>query len=342
MKNRQASFVSHETINVHEHLADVISILINVDNKAVEDKLLLTMETTELTNLIETNEFLEKHNFDPIVYCCKTGQQIDYWSNDRIGQLIQTVGSNRAIEVIKIQSRNRIADQWLFTDGKALDKLSDNDPIGYFVYSLSKVLLEFQPFVEKLLTRESNIAKDKIIELKIIVYRQANKIPLIVIIRINELMRRYLSIIQSRAAYKHLAFPETRMEYVTHSISDLEAFEQGLQITLSNLIKYEFARGKLKPNLTYQEVMDLKLSYKGYSNFRHQKKMASMTEIEHTMYLLKDFMADMTPTMVGIKTPEKEKPQNFFVHKGEFKLKIKEPKKELIKISFATALQRKG
>lgn len=342
MAVKRHNFASSDTVNIREHLADVISILVNVDHKAVEDKLLLTMETTELANLVEIAELSAKYNFDPTVYCCKTGQQIDYWSDDRIGQLIQTVGKIRAIEIMKIQSHNRVADHWLFTDGKALDQLSDNDPVGYFVYSLTKVLIEFQPFVEHLNTRNSQIAKDKITELKIIVYKQANKIPLIVLIRVNELMRRYLSIIQSRAAYKHLAFPETRMEYITDSVSSLEDFEQGMQKTLGNLIRYEYSRGKLKPNLTYQEVMDLKLSYKGWSNFRNQKKMASMTEIEHTMYLLKDFMQDLTPTMVQIKTPEvNQQPQNAFIHKGELKLKLSVKKEKPIKLSFANVLQRK-
>jgi len=131
------------------------------------------------------------------------------------------------------------------------------------------------------------------------------------------------------------------MQYITNSISTLEDFEQGLQISLSNLIKYEFKRGRLKTNLSYQEVMDLKLRYKGYSNFRNQKKLKGMSEIEYTLYLLKDFMAEMTPTMVQIKTPEKQIPKNMFHHSGSLTLKIPAQQPKPIKISFATTLKRK-
>ncbi len=345
--------VSRETttFNARENLADIISLIVNVDQKALEDKLLLSLETSELSNLVDIAEI--SGTFDPAVYCTKTGQQIDYWSDDRIGQLIQSVGKERAVEIIKIRSRNRIADNWLFTDGVALDKLCDNDPVGYFVYALTHVVIEFQPgignlhgeianpFQKHLTDKTDNEIKDKLSELKAIVYRQANKIPLLTITRVNELMRRYLSIIQSRAAYKHLAFVETRMEYITHTVSTLEEFEQGLQETLSNLIKYECSRGKLKQNLTYSDVMDLKLSYKGWSNFGQQKRLKGMTNIEATMYLLREFMPNMTPTMVEIKTPQKETPHTVFHHKGELTLNIVEPKKQPIKLSFAAVLKRR-
>ena len=325
--------------NARENLADIISLIVNVDQKALEDKLLLSLETSELTNLVDIAEI--SGTFDPAVYCTKTGQQVDYWSDDRVGQLVQSVGKERAVEIIKIRSRNRIADNWLFTDGVALDKLCDNDPVGYFVYALTHVVIEFQPFVEHLGDKHSSEAVDKLCELKAIVYRQANKVPLLIITRINELMRRYLSIIQSRAAYKHLAFAETRMEYITHTISTLEEFEQGMQQTLSNLIKYECSRGKLKQNLTYSDVMDLKLSYKGWSNFGQQKRLKGMTNIEATMYLLREFMPNMTPTMVEIKTPQKDIQHTVFHHKGELTLNIQAPKKQPIKLSFATVLKRR-
>ena len=343
MQSANKDFVSRETIfNTRENLAEVVSLLVNVDNKAVEDRLLLVLETEQITNFIEIEEI--KKEIDTIVYCIKTGQEVDYWTDDKIGRLLQTIGKKRAIEVIKIKSKNQVANNWLFTDHIALNKLSETDPVGYFVYSINAVLCEMQHFTEALNIKNSwnkQWAKNELYELLPIVYNQANKIPLIIIIRINELMRRYLSITQTRAAHKHLAFPETRMEYVTSSVSYIEEFEQGLQTTIANLIKYEVARGKLKRNLTYHDVLNLNLSYKGFSNFRLQKKLNSMTEIEYTMWLLRDFMSDMSPTSVEIRTPEIKKPDTLFIHKGGFNLNINKPKKTPIKLSFATVLRRK-
>lgn len=344
MQSANRNFVSKEvTLTIRENLAEVISLLVNVDNKAIEDKLLLTIETNQLINFIEIEEI--KKEINPIIYCSKTGQEIDYWTDEKISQLIQTIGKTRTIEIIKFKSKNQVSNSWIYSDGNALNKLSETDPVGYFVYAISKVLIEFQPFSETLTIKNSwnkEWAENERDKLLPIVYNSTNKIPLIIIIRINELMRRYLSLIQSKSAYKHLAFPETRMEYITSSITYLEEFERGLQITISNLIKYEFSRGHLKTNLSYQDVMDLKITYKGYSNFRRQKKLASMTEIEHTMYLLRDFLTDLSPVMVQIKTPEIKKPDTMFVHKGEFKLNVTIPKKKPIKLSFANILTKKG
>ncbi len=339
----QSVTTSNKTLNTRKNLGEIISLLVNVDNKAIEDKLLLVLETDQLTSLIEIEEI--KKEINPIVSCAKTGQQLDYWTDDKIGQLTQSIGKKRAIEIIELKSKDQIASNWLFTDHIALEKLSETDPVGYFVYAISKVLIEFQPFTEAITVKNSwnkDWAKNEKAKLLSIVYNSANKIPLITIIRINELMRRYLSITQSRTAYKHLAFSETRMEYITSSISYIEEFEQNLQTTISNLIKFEFLRGKLKPNLSYQDVMDLKLSYKGFSNFRYQKKLNSMSEIEHTMWLLREFMPNLSPVSVQIKTPEVKKPDTLFVHKGKFKLNTTTPEKKPIKLSFATVLKRKG
>lgn len=343
MQSANKDFVSRETVfNTRENLAEIVSLLVNVDNKAVEDRLLLVLETEQITNFIEIEEI--KNEINPVVSCTKTGQQVDYWTDDKISRLLQTVGKKRTIEIIKIKSKNQVANNWLFTDHIALTKLSETDPVGYFVYAISAVLSEMQHYTEALTIKNAwnkEWAKNEFHQLLPIVYNQANKIPLIIIIRINELMRRYLSITQTRAADKHIAFPETRLEYVTSSVSYIEEFEQGLQETIANLIKYEIARGKLKRNLTYADVLNLNLSYKGFSNFRLQKKLKSMTEIEHTMWLLRDFMSDMSPTSIEIKTPEIKKPNTLFIHKGRFNLTINKPKKEPIKLSFATVLRRK-
>ena len=161
--------------------------------------------------------------------------------------------------------------------------------------------------------------------------------------RLNELMRRYLSIIKSTAAYKYLAFVETRMEYVTDTIASLEDFEQGIQETLGNILRYEASRNRIRSNMTYQEVMDLKLRYQGHSNFRNQKRLKSMTEIEHVAHLLKDFMPDLSETQMQIKAGAEPEPLGvkLQIHTGELKLNIQEPKEQPLKLSFANILKRR-
>lgn len=329
------------TDNVQKNLSEIISAIVNVDKEAVEDRLTQLSETEDLILLLENEELLD--NIDKVVYCIKTGQEISKWNAENVSYLVQTLGKERALEVIKIKSHNQVISHWIFTDDKALEKLSDNDPVGYCVYAMATVLIPFDPMTQLIGTIREEEARKQLLEERIVAFKQLNKIPLSNIIRLNELMRRFLSITQSKAAYKHIAIPELRMIIATQSISYLEDFEQGLQETIANLIRDEFKRGRLKSNLTYQEVMDLSSLFKGHANFRNQKRLKSMTETEHVAFLLKDFMPNMTPVQVQIKSGNEPGPigVKLKIHKGDLTLNIQEPEKKPIKLSFAQILKRR-
>lgn len=330
-----------KTLNTRDNLSEVISLIVNIDDKAIDERLTVISDNQDFSNNLDAAAIIDVIDYN--VYCSKTGQVISRWTEQEISLLIGQVGKKRAQQIINIKSVNQIAPQWLFTDDIALNKLAESDPIGYFVHALTAVLIEFQSFAQEFQSRDSTEARLKMTALKAVVYRQASLLPLNAIVRVNELMRRYLSIIQSTAAYKFLAFVDTRMEYIAHSIPDLEQFEQGIQETIGNILQFETKRNRIKATLTYQEVMDLKLRYKGHSNFRNQKKLNSMTETEHVAYLLKDFMTDLTPTQLQIKAgkePEKSGVE-LKTHTGELTLKIKEPEEKPLKLSFAAILKRR-
>jgi len=332
---------SQNLTNVQQNLAEVISLVVNVDNKAVDDKLTQLYETESLILLLENEEVLD--DIECNVYCEKTGQSIGTWDAEGVSYLVQTVGKERAKEIIKIKSRNQIAAHWLFTDDIALTKLADNDPVGYFVYAANAILVPFDPVVQLFGTINEQHAKDSLRENKITAFKHVSKIPLNTVMRVNELMRRFLSITQSRAAYKHFAIPQLDIKLATENESTIEEFEQGLQETLANLIRDEHKRGRLKSNLTYQEVLDLKLHYKGFANFRNQKRLKSMTETEHVAHLLRDFMPDLTAFQVELKAGHEPEPAGVKLetHKGSLTLNIQEPEKKPIKMSFAQILKRR-
>lgn len=335
---------SYNLTNTNSNLAEVIAMIVNVDEQAVDDKLTRLNETHQLINMLDCEEIDQE--IDCNVYCNKTGQLLRTWDEADISYLVQTVGKKRAKEVIKIKSKNQIADQWLFTDGEALEQLSDNDPVGYFVYAMNKVLVSFDPVVQLIGQPREAEAFEKLHENRIVTYKHAAEMPLNLLIRVNEIMRRFLSITQSKAAYNHLAIPQTDMKLASETVSTIEEFEQGVQETIANLIRYEFKRGRLKNNLTYQEVMDLKLHYKGHSNFRNQKKLKVMTETEHVAFLLEDFMPNLTPFQVQMKAgsaPEMQSGVKLKTHTGELQLNLTETKVEKtgIKLTFAQLLKKR-
>ncbi len=332
---------SHNFVNIRENLAEVISLVVNVDPEAVEDKLTQLYETENLILLLENEEVINE--IDLNIYCEKTGHLIGSWDESSVSYLVQTIGKERAKEVIKIKSRNQIHATWLFTDDKALTKLADTDPVGYFIYSIATILNPLNPLSQLYGTFKENDARAELYRIRAVSHENAAKLPLNAIIRINELMRRFLSITQTVTAYKHLAIPELQLTIVTSSLSKLEEFEQGLQETLANLIRDEQRRGRLRQNVTYQEVLDLKLHYKGHSNFRNQRRLKSMTETEHMALLLKDFMPDATPLQVQMRAGKEPEPAGVELktHSGELNLNIQEPKKKAINLSFAQILKRR-
>lgn len=328
--------------NIEFNLSEIISQIINIDNKAVEDKLLQTQETNKLITSLDIEKVLDKIYRN--VYCTKTGQPISYWSDDYIIDLIKTIGVSRTIQTIQIKSLNQVAAHWLFTDDNALENLADNDPVGYFVYAANAILVPFDPVIQLIGTEREAEARQQLYEDKITAFRQMTNIPMVTIIRINELMRRYLSITKSQAAYNHNALVEKDITIITNSLSYIEEFEQGLQNTLANLIRFEFKRGRLKSNLTYADVCDLKLHYQGYSNFRNQRRLKSMTEVEHIAFLMRDFLPDKTPLQVQFTAGvEKDTKRGVKIetHSGELTLNIKTPKTPPIKLSFSQILKKK-
>lgn len=332
---------SHDELSVSKHLSEIISLVVNVEDKAVEDKLLQFEDTEQLIKLLENEEVFNE--IDKEIYCQKTGQLVKTWDIEEVSSLVQSIGKSRAKDIININSKNNIAPHWIFTDHTALEQLANTDPIGYFIYTASIILL---PFNEATQYFETDL-KDQVIadltELKSRGYNQASKLPLVDIIRVSELMRRFLSITKSQTAHMHWPKKPEQIGVVTYSLANLIEFEIAIQITLENLIRSEVKRGRLKSNMSYQEVMDLKLHYHGYANFRNQKKLKSMTETEHVAYLLKDFMPDETPFQVEIKLGPEPEPSGVKLetHTGELTLNIQEPKEKPIKLSFSQILKRR-
>ncbi len=330
---------SQNPLSVSNHLAEIISLVVNVEDKAVEDKLLQFEDTEQLIKLLENEEVFEE--IDKDIYCLKTGQLVKTWDIEEVSNLVQSIGKVRAKQVIKIKSKNLVSPRWIFTDDKALEQLSDTDPMGYFVFAASAIVLPFSAAAQYFGTDLENQVIEDLTEVKSNGYFQASKLPLVDIIRLNELMRRFLSITQSQTAYKHWPKQPEQIGVITYSLKNLIAFEQSIKETLTNLIRAEVKRGRLKSNMSYQEVMDLKLHYHGYSNFRNQNKLKSMTETEQVAFLLKDFMPDDTPFQVGLKAGFEPTGVKMETHTGKLELQIQEPKEQSIKLSFAQVLKRR-
>ena len=85
-------------IDVNENLAEIISLITIVDTDALNESIDKITDKAHLTQLIEIAAL--KDDIEQTVYCDKTGQPIDYWSDNTLTKLISCVGHIKAKEII--------------------------------------------------------------------------------------------------------------------------------------------------------------------------------------------------------------------------------------------------
>ena len=70
--------------------------------------------------------------------CKKSGKLLREIPEDEIANLIYDIGLERAIVVLSKKAISHVSNRWVYTDGKGLTRLAVIDPVGYYIFCLTK------------------------------------------------------------------------------------------------------------------------------------------------------------------------------------------------------------
>lgn len=112
--------------------------------------------------------------------CFKSGKLLGKYHPQEIADAIAIHGSERTQTMLAMRYNSHCAIEWLQTDPTALDNLMENDPLGYYVYALSKMMGAFKGDVAEVMNKYTLRTK-------------LNNSPIAAVIEINRRMREILS-----------------------------------------------------------------------------------------------------------------------------------------------------
>jgi len=331
--------------NMQSNFAEIVDLITTVEQVAVNERI----EAGTLRQInSEDVRFWNLKEDDFNIYCDKTGNKINDISSDAIIQMLSTHSDTRVNELITNAKRNCVDPNWLFTDSKSLESLSETDPIGYFVFAASAVLRCYQPYWQGKETTDP-VANDKWREDKASLNNALHYLdiyPSSDIVEINELMRRYLTITQTLSAINRVKFTLTSLPTLH---SHLAQFKQELIASIEAIIEYEYREAKIKTHLSYADIVSLNLRYKGYANFRGQKSLKGMSEMDQILAVIEQHTPQMNSiqqlvavSKVEIELEVQQQATKSIKHEGgPISFNIPTTKAPTIKLSVAQMLQQK-
>lgn len=319
----------NKSYSLKTNMQDILDEITQVSSKLVEDQVTRFNQNNELHVALDMITIESDLGISLSKYCSKTGQLIGYYSTQEY-EMMQRVFSNDKIKFyIERKSIEQVASHWIYTDGKSLKNLSEVDPYGYFVYALTCIFGTYQAFLKKNTASDDTHWRGKKIWLdhKIIAYKNTSEKPINLIIECNELIRRYLTLVQSSRAYHLLKWSFTDITKISDTESRIRTLLTDIRKNIERIIKHEYRAKRIKQHVTYADIVAIKDIYQGHSNFRAQRKPKEITDIEMIMHELEAFMPDekKMPILVGdrYEKPKKQKPVS---HTGSFTIKAPEPK----------------
>ena len=241
---------------------------------------------------LETILEIEKQKINLTIHCSKTGQPVANFPIEMFCNICETHGIERAKVILESHKIAKIHPNWLFTDDKSLEKLSQHDPYGYFVFAASRILIP----VQDSLLRDADLAYSQKKQFMTIwreerehCWKNIQATPLNQIIEANELMRKFLSVFRTNKVAHIIPFKcsEIPPGYLGKQKSILNWIEE-LRAAFAAILRYEIRKRRIHSALTYDDVVALKDKYEGHSNFRRQKAKYSETEL--IMQELGDFI----------------------------------------------------
>lgn len=276
------------TISRHKatELMETLSAIARVEKEDIATRLL------EHEQLIDFSNILDASQEDLTIYCTKTGQPITSYSATQYCHLVRIHGRERARKVFQMQALHRVIDHWLYTDDKALEILSKTDPHGYFVYSAAFILMPLQRQIKRNLRSKDAKLTEELYELeqRKSCWNNIQSVPISRIIEANEMMRRYLSIFRTEKCWSKTVFKFEPVE-----LADIGSAKKPISVWIANIkdsmlriLADEIKRGRINPNPSYADIVNLKIHYEGYTAFRRQKHLGNISELDEVLIHLGD------------------------------------------------------
>jgi hypothetical protein len=260
---------------MHMPTATTVDKLVNFNISELNEK---------ITAILSHIEFAEEIDFDSCkIYCNKTGKYLASISTEEYRGLLHIHGSKRAQELLIVSAMQYTHPLWLHTDAKALEKLKLIDPIGYFIYAISRVYnrvymketyTQHNPKFEK----EIKFARFQFV---VCLRKQIEtaEIPIAEIHEINEFATRYLSIVHTGKVGELVKFSKTSVEKLTTSI-----IRADLIANLRRIGEYCVKHRIANPYTNASDGHKLQAKFGGYSNFRQQAKFRGF--LDHEIFSL--------------------------------------------------------
>lgn len=269
------------------NIEDIIAAVSSIEDEAVFARLEIIKSNERFAASLEVSNDAELKSLCNI-RCSKSGAPLQNLSIDEVATLLDINGKSRVVYMLKQRAITAVANKWLFTDEQALDALTEHDPRGYFVYAASRILRCFHGGFNQKVNQfqpDDTDAHYSFICDKSKLWDALETVPMKTIVQGNEIMRRYLSFINTAYAMGTVTF--TRKSLATINPSE---FVTEVQASIAAIIWFEFGKGRIKSTVTYADVVDLKLTYHGHSNFRGQRNLRNLSDTDLIVKQLSDFM----------------------------------------------------
>ncbi len=267
-------------------LTNIFEKLEHISDKAIQQRV-DSAEAEKLNDFIYLSQVEEYIN----IYCNKTGQIIREFTQDELIKLVKIHGKDRAKSFLARQSITYIAPQWIYTDTDALNNLSKFDPIGYFVYAVFLTLPQTRLPAKGSKSFDRTSFRLDSLKQRIALYQQAETFNTHDLIKTNEYLRRYLSIIDTLKARKIVTFPVDTPSTFLKNANDLNDFNNCLNKNIREVIKYEYFHGGIQ-TITYDTALSIKTNYAGMAAFRSQKRLIAMTAVDEILLDMKDLLTE--------------------------------------------------
>lgn len=269
-----------------QDLFQIFEKITNIPNKAITDTI-KQINDENLNQFDYINQVSEYIN----VYCTKTGQLIRQRTDQELTQLVKIHGASRAKTLLSRQNLQQVAAHWIYTDGVALENLSKFDPISYFVYSIFLILPQCRLPIKTNDTFDDTQWKMESLRARVALHEKAKEFPQQEIIKTNEYLRRYLSLIDTLKARTIVKFPVGMPIDLFSCANDLGDFNSLLIDNMCAVIKHEYFNGGIQ-TITYDTALQIKTNYAGFAAYRAQKRISAMSEVDDILLGMKDILTE--------------------------------------------------
>ncbi len=272
--------------------------------------------------------------------CHKTGRVLSTYTHDELRKMIAVMGDTRTCTTLDRAWSTHTDECWLVTDSQALERLQTYDPLGFSVYCINQLFFfYFKPWRQTYTGFSTKTAPNQLNyrwhdwqahNAWVAVLAETRAVletrTVIEIVTLNEQMKTFLRFVNMIHAGTKMHFTTTNPVEAVRNPAQLG---QDLILNIISILREERGKGKLKAFLTYDDIINLQLTYGGNSNFRGMNRHKSSELDSHLIAVIHDiqdaflpsdqkiFETSQTKLRAYIEMEERKKKQARNVHTSE-------------------------